>query len=191
MFLEIPTIWKRKGRGARPDTEGAPDVITKGVRLKRGGSFFSKYPRSPRKISPSAWRPRRVGVLFSRHYAGSDRQDNSNISEPPTPDTTINREDTSWTCLVLLEPTDEDLLFCYRHVDSERSVDKPPPNAHCTTGKCYYSIEEESLQNTIKYVTTQLLGKQEGFAKFVTRLGKDICWGWEEFLTQVMEISSV
>jgi hypothetical protein len=194
MFLEIPTIWKRKERRARPETEGAPDASTKGARLKRGGSFFSKYPRSPRKISPSVWRPRRVGVLFSRHYTRSDSQDNRQISESPeisTPDTTINSEDTSWTCLVLLEPTDEDLLFCYRHVDSERSVDKPPPNAHCTTGKCYYSIEEESLQNTIRYVTTQLLGKQQGCAKFFTRLGKDICWGWEEFLTQVMEISSV
>ena len=161
--------------------------------MKRGSSFFSKYSRSPRKISPSVWRPRRIGVLFSKHYTGVKPSRNQ-TSEPPTtpaPGTSAVRQNTSWTCLVLLEPTDEDLLFCYRHVDSERSVDKPPPNAHCTTGRCYYSVEEETLQNAIKHITTQILAKQQDCAEFVTQLGKDICWGWEEFLTQVMEISSV
>jgi hypothetical protein len=83
----------------------------------------------------------------------------------------IEKQDT-WTCLVLLEPTEEDLLFCYRHVDREGSLDRPPPNAHCTTGRCYYSIEEESLQNTITYITTNLLVKHQdcaGFVRYLTR----------------------
>lgn len=162
------------------------DEIPRGAHLNRETSFFSK---SSQKVSPSGWKSRRVGVLFSKHRTSHGE----NQIEPPgssTPQTMIDGQDT-WTCLVLLEPTEEDLLFCYRHVDREGSLDRPPPNAHCTTGRCYYSIEEESLQNTIKYITTNLLVKHQDCAGFVTQLAKDICWGWEEFLTQVMEISSV
>lgn len=190
MFLEIPTIWKKNEQQTEPEIQNIPDEIPQGARLNRGASFFS---RSSQKVSPSGWKSRRVGVLFSKHRTMRDSQ-GGNQFEPPessTPQTMIERQDTSWTCLVLLEPTEEDLLFCYRHVDREGSVNRPPLNAHCTTGKCYYSVEEESLQNTIKYITTNLLVKHQDCAEFVTQLAKDICWGWEEFLTQVMEISSV
>src|SRR5215471_2538343 len=120
MFLEIPTIWKK-------------NEPPQGVPLKRSPSFFS---RTPQKISPSVWKSRRVAVFFSKHYTGSESQGRHQVSDPPevpTPQTMIERQDSSWTCLVLLEPANEDLLFCYRHVDSERSVDRPPANAHCTT----------------------------------------------------------
>ena len=176
MFLEIPTIWKKKAKRVQHETP--PEQS----RLKRWrtSSFFTDQSNSLGESSPSIWRPRRLGIFFSKHGKMGRVQATTGVF---------------WTCLVLVEPMNrsqmdkpdaDGLLFCYRDIEEAQFAQET--NAYCINGPCYYSIEEDTLQNVIKYFTVKLLPKEKEFPQFAIRLGKDICWGWEMFLTQVMQM---
>jgi hypothetical protein len=114
--------------------------------------------------------------------------------------TTLRHKGRSWTCLVLVEPLEvtdeEELLFCYRKIANGPNN---RANALTRSGHQRYTIEEDNLQATIgyviqlltKYITESQKPMYERCANFATQLGKDIFWGWEEFATQVVQISAV
>ena len=199
MFLEIPTIWKKKPPQPKRNTNpGAPEQIP--VLNPRRSSTTHRFSKPQ---SPSIWRPRRIGIFFSQHFKKNDTQPSTSKGKGKEVEM---EEEEGWTCLVLVEPInlkeDEHLLFCYRKVHNENSPNRPPPNANTTSGFRRYTIEEDNLQMTIGYTIRELLPryitkaeadatKSNRCATFITQLAKDIFWGWEEFATQVVQISAV
>jgi len=115
------------------------------------------------------WRPRRIAILFSK---------NQNRIGGRT-----------WTFLVLVEPTEEELLFSYRQVEKVDAL-RQTANALCSTGRCYYNVEEKPLRDLIACLAREL-AKGADLHGFVKKLSKDIFWGWEEFLNKVMQIPAV
>ena len=163
MFLEITTMWKRK-----PCTENsmAPPKT----------SIFTPW----KTVSPCSqeagitdrshqWRPRRIAVLFSKKQKPNGRQ--------------------AWTFLVLVEPSEDELLFSYRQVERD-DASRNTSNAQCSTGRCYYNVEEKPLRDLISCLAREL-AKGTELHGFVKKLAKDIFWGWEEFLNKVMQIPAV
>ena len=149
--------------------------------------------------SLAIWRPRRIGVFFTQH----SQDDEPNGTGENGHRKNAAEKERPWTCLVLIEPSqvkdDEHLLFCYRKVHHDDSLNKRP-NAHTMAGRRCYTIEEDNLQELIRYITKDLLPnyllkgdmpKHKRCIDIVTHLGKDIFWGWEEFATQVVQFSSV
>jgi len=63
-------------------------------------------------------------------------------------------------------------------------------NAQCSTGRCYYNVEEKPLRDLISCLAREL-AKGIELHGFVKKLAKDIFWGWEEFLNKVMQIPAV
>lgn len=196
MFFEIPTIWKKKRCSPRSDgVFEAPKTTPMMNRILSGST--TKFLKTN---SLGVWRPRRIGVFFTQHSeddVAKETRENGQRQNTPT-------TERSWTCLVLIESTkiedNEHLLFCYRKVHNEDSMNKPRPNANTTSGRRRYTIEEDNLQEFIGYITKDLLPKylindgtpkQKRCADIVTHLGKDIFWGWEEFATQVVRFASV
>ena len=116
------------------------------------------------------WRPRRIAVLFSK-------------KQKP------NGTGQAWTFLVLVEPSEEELLFSYRQVERD-DASRNTPNAQCSAGRCYYNVEEKPLRDLISCLAREL-AKGTELHGFVKKLAKDIFWGWEEFLNKVMQIPAV
>jgi len=209
MFFEVPTIWKEKICHRKPAGDSGPPKWTIPTFIKRSSS--SGVGKVSMNRTLPIWRPRRVGVFVSKN------QDPNPVTNSPDGSTRkatgSSIDDNAWTCLVLVEPlekTQNDFVFCYRKVAI--STDFPPPNARTVSGHGHYSIEESDLQGLITYLVDDLLERYlngmhkgklvnaihwheaemaERCAKFVTELGKDIFWGWEEFTTQVVQFSAV
>ena len=188
MFFEVPTIWKEK----KQKETWVPAAPPRKKRMLKRSHDSGTEPLS-KKRTLSNWRPRRIGIFFSENVE-QPAQANSN-------GTISGTGEKPWTCLVLIEPIDskEEFLFCYRKmVDTPTG---PPPNARCLPGERRYTIEETNLQGTIDYIIglvlkrhffedqTSLLPKK--CANFITEIGKDVFWGWEEFTTQVVQSSAV
>ena len=135
----------------------------------------------PQRVTQK-WSPRRIAVLFSR----PQRNEEQTIPENEA-------ENKPWTFLVLVEPSKDDLKFSYREVD-EKSEKK---NAQCTSGKCYYTVRQVNLHRFIEYVIEEIRKslrfhqKCHRISKLVTYFGKEVFWSWEEFVTAVMQLTSV
>jgi hypothetical protein len=204
MFFEVPTIWKEKICHRKPTGAPDPPKWTIPALLKRSSS--SGVGKVSMNRTLPNWRPRRIGVFISKNQDPNQVPNNPNGSTSTAAGSSI--DDKAWTCLVLVEPLEKtqknDLVFCYRKVAT--STDFPPPNARTFAGRGHYSIEESDLQGLITYLVDDLLnGMHKGkrviatneaemskrCAKFVTELGKDIFWGWEEFTAQVVQFSAV
>jgi len=176
------------------------------------------------------WKPRRIGIFFAQNpQENHERPTESHITETPDPPTETrpseNLPEKPWTCLVLVEPlrlfkslsshraaadmpteSEDEFIFSYRKIVHEtellRKGNRPIGyTARCQSGPAWYTIEENNLSVTIKYViellehdvtkNEQELPLQKKYAKFLTTLGNDIFWNWEEFTTQVAQHSAV
>jgi hypothetical protein len=201
MFFEVPTIWKEKISHREPAEAPDPPKWIPALLKRSSSTGIGKV--SMNRTLPD-WRPRRVGVFISKNH-DPDQVSNNIVGAAAAID------ENAWTCLVLVEPlekTQNDFVFCYRKI--ERSADYPTPNARTVDGRRHYSVQESDLQGFITYLVDDLLehhlsGKHKGKSieetyeeemakrctKFVTELGKDIFWGWEEFTTQVVQFSAV
>ena len=109
------------------------------------------------------WRPRRIAILFSKNQKRGASE--------------------AWTFLVIVEPTEEELVFSYRQVEQADAL-RQKANAQCSTGRCYYNVEEKPLRDLISCLAREL-AKGIEVDGFVKKLAKDIFWGWEEFLNHV------
>lgn len=199
---------KPKGNTQQPHVPHNPDAPNK---LKR--SSTSGTERLSKDHALSKWRPRRVGIFFAHDHESTDSCNNKS---------NYTHDEPIWTCLILVEPVklfvphqtihqhfvptmDEELLFCYRKIITQDTPSsKQPetlPNARCQQGPAWYTIEENNLQVTVRYVMDMLerfvhqntdpLNLRTKYAKFFTALGNDIFWSWEEFATQVVQFSAV
>jgi hypothetical protein len=195
MFFEIPTIWKEKREesSSQSDTEPPPNQSIREPPpripwLQR--ALTGENDLSSKKQELANWRPRRIGIFFSQN--DNPFQSNNNNNQSPAGEKT-------WTCLVLIEPIEnfKNFVFCYR----KKTVNENTVNARCLDGPARYTIEETDLYNTISHILQILWkrhfvedltsGPHHKCAKFLTELGKDVIWGWEEFTTQVVQFSAV
>ena len=196
MFFEIPTIWKKKR--CPPQSCNVFEAPKTAPTLNRIRTNITT--RFSKTSSLAIWKPRRIGVFFAQRSADNE----ANGTGEGRHRQNVAATESSRICLVLIEPSqvndDEHLLFCYRKVHNEDSLHKPRPNANTMSGRRRYTIEEDNLQELIRYITKDLLPnylvksempKHKRCAEIATHLGKDILWGWEEFATQVVQFSSV
>lgn len=170
MFFELTSMWKKKQSAEeRPNRECAPP--TWASRFK--SLFSSPENYGGLDCNSSEWRPRRFAVVFSKHEQhkaprGSEK---------------------SWTFLILVQPSQEELLLSYREVGKKNLV-KQNPNAQCSTGRCYYNVEDKSLRDIINCLASELSSGSD-ILGFFRKLGKDMIWGWEELFNKVIQIPSV
>src|SRR5437667_4561915 len=115
MFLEIPTIWKKKKIPNPIDALDAPPPEQTLNRFQ-SRSTTTKFLKTQ---SLSIWRPRRIAVFFAQNFA--DGNLNDSMSKGKEPYRVV--KEPSWTSLVLVEPltveADEQLLFCYRKIEDK------------------------------------------------------------------------
>jgi len=170
--------------------------------------------------SLAQWRPQRLGIFFSQ-----------NFDQRTTVEERVGFE-VPYTCLILIEPIRvvmrpqktpsespwrfstkqprsskkkrEEFLFCYRKVISEDAYKhlNTDPNARCENGWAWYTIEEEDMQGTIRYIIMELLLRfvksstrpselRRQYLKFFSAVSSDVLWSWEEFANQVVQFSAV
>src|SRR5437016_1418607 len=97
MFVELMTMWKRARETASSQSNQRGEQTTKTIsgRFRWISRWTSKLSRASRPTDSgrrSTWRRRRIGILYSR-------------------------QPRYWVYLVLLEPVDDDLEFCYRIIE--------------------------------------------------------------------------
>jgi hypothetical protein len=183
MFFEIPTIWKGRKEESSRQTDTEPRPKKSWLNRARTSSYDLLNNELPK------WRPRRIGIFFSQN---DDPFQSNNNGQGVTCEK-------AWTCLVLIEPIEnyENFVFCYR----KKTAIPNALNARCLDGPARYTIEETDLHDTISHILQipwkrhfledQASVSHEKCAKFLTELGQDVFWGWEEFTTQVVQSSAV
>ena len=170
MFFELTSMWKKKQNPSDCERTSIPQCARRTWEHRLKSMFSTPTASGSLDCNSSEWRARRFAVMFSKHdqHKGQGK---------------------SWTFLVLVQPSDEELLLSYRD-DGKKTIAKVDPNAQCSTGRCYYSVEDKPLRDIINCLATELSSGCD-FHEFVRKLGKDIIWGWEELLNKVIQIPSV
>lgn len=167
-------MWKKKPGTAEDEKNHTPVPRSWKLESKIKSLFSTPSPCGGNlDCTSNEWRPRRFAVMFSKHDQHK-AQGNSGKS---------------WTFLIISQPSDEELLLTYREVGRKNLI-KQNPNAHCSTGRCYYSVEDKPLREIINCLASELSSGSD-ILEFVRKLGKDVIWGWEELLNKVIQIPSV
>jgi hypothetical protein len=171
MFFELTSMWKKKQNASDCETRPSSECTESTWGLK--SLFSTPTTTTDDGCNSSEWRPRRFAVMFSKHQ---QHKGGGNFGK-------------SWTFLILVQPSDEELVISYRDV-GRKSVVQQSPNAQCSTGRCYYSVEDKPLRDVINGFAIELSSGSD-FLEIVRKLGKDMIWGWEELLNKVIQIPSV
>lgn len=166
-------MWKKKQSELEKEARSSPDCTAPKWNTRIKALFSTPTPSLCSDCNSNEWRPRRFAIMFSKHELYKAQGNNAK----------------TWTFLVLVQPSDEELLLSYREVGRKNLV-KQNPNARCSTGRCYYSVEDKPLREVINCLASELSSGSD-FLEFVRKLGKDTIWGWEELLNKVIQIPSV
>src|SRR5437762_8213538 len=139
MFFELTSMWKKKQSASEHEGIPTPGSTTSTWESRLKSLFSKPTPCGGSDCNSNEWRSRRFAVMFSKH----------------TPHKAQGANGKSWTFRILVQPSDEELLLSYREVGRKNLV-KQNPNAHCSTGRCYYSVEDKPLRDVINCLASEL-----------------------------------